>query len=111
MQSALKYLAALAVVLTQACSEDTMPTAPALGDAAVIEEHGARFGGDRDVTVMTQNLYVGRRRGRRHHRPRHPRSRTTTSRPCWTPWPPSSAPTFRRGPAPSRLQVKKRRPR
>ena len=36
-----------------------MPTAPALGDAAAIEEHGARFGGDRDVTVMTQNLYVG----------------------------------------------------
>ncbi len=59
MQSALKYLAVLAAVLTQACSEDTMPTAPALGDAAAIEEHRGRFGGDRDVTVMTQNLYVG----------------------------------------------------
>jgi endonuclease/exonuclease/phosphatase family metal-dependent hydrolase len=59
MKSALKVLAALAVVFTQACSEDAMPTAPALGEAAVIEEHDGRLGGQRDVTVMTQNLYVG----------------------------------------------------
>lgn len=59
MQSALKYLAVLAVVFTQACAEDAMPTAPALGDALAIEARGARFDGDRDITVMTQNLYVG----------------------------------------------------
>ncbi len=59
MKSALKCLAVLALAFTQACSEDSMPTAPALGDEAGIEEHGGRIDGNRDVTVMTQNLYVG----------------------------------------------------
>lgn len=59
MQSTRKYLAVLAVVFTPACAGDAMPTAPALGDASAIEAQDTRFAGDRDVTVMTQNLYVG----------------------------------------------------
>ena len=61
MKSALKYLAILALVVSQACSDKKFqPTEPIiLFDGAGIEEHLGRGDGPRDVTVMTQNLYVG----------------------------------------------------
>jgi endonuclease/exonuclease/phosphatase family metal-dependent hydrolase len=59
MPSTLKYLAVLALALTQACAEDALPTAPALENEAAIMEHGGRRGGSQGITVMTQNLYVG----------------------------------------------------
>ena len=61
MKSVLKYLAILALVVSQACSDKQFqPTEPiVLLDGAGIEEHLGRGDGPRDVTVMTQNLYVG----------------------------------------------------
>jgi len=59
MKPVLRFLAALAVVLTQACSEDTPPTAPAIADGAAVAEQSGRGDGANAVKVMTQNLYVG----------------------------------------------------
>ncbi len=59
MKHALRYLALLAVILGQACSDEASPTAPALADGAVIDEQLGRGDGPGDLTVMTQNLYVG----------------------------------------------------
>jgi hypothetical protein len=59
MKSVLKYLAVLALVLGQGCSDATTPTAPALGDGALLSEDGGSGVGQGAVSVMTQNLYVG----------------------------------------------------
>lgn len=59
MKSALRLLAVAAVFLSQACADQTDPTAPVVGDAAAMQEHLGRRDGAEDVTVMTQNLYVG----------------------------------------------------
>jgi len=59
MKSALRLLAVAAVFLSQACADQTDPTAPVAGDAVGIQEHLGRREGAEDVTVMTQNLYVG----------------------------------------------------
>jgi hypothetical protein len=47
------------VVFSRACADQTEPTPMPDADAASIEEHNGRWGGAGDVTVMTQNLYVG----------------------------------------------------
>lgn len=59
MKSALKFLALLALVLGQACSDATAPTAPVATDGSTLSETMGIAGGSSDVTVMTQNLYVG----------------------------------------------------
>ena len=59
MKSVLKYLAVLALVLGQGCSDATTPTAPALGDGALLSEDAGSGVGQGAVSVMTQNLYVG----------------------------------------------------
>ncbi len=59
MKTALKLLAVLTLVLGQACSDATAPTNPALDEGAILAEHFGRRDGPSDVTVMTQNLYVG----------------------------------------------------
>ncbi|TFG44181.1 MAG: hypothetical protein E4H41_08065 [Gemmatimonadales bacterium] len=59
MKSGLKYLAVLTLVLGQACSDATAPTAAALDEGAILSEHFDRGDGRGEVSVMTQNLYVG----------------------------------------------------
>ena len=59
MKYALRVLAAATVVFSQACADQTEPTPMPDADAASIEEHNGRWGREGDVTVMTQNLYVG----------------------------------------------------
>jgi endonuclease/exonuclease/phosphatase family metal-dependent hydrolase len=59
MRSLLKLVAAASVVLAAACSDQTEPIAPMLGDAAGAEENPGRWGGGEDVSVYSQNLYVG----------------------------------------------------
>jgi len=59
MKSMLKTLAVLALVLGQACSDASAPTAPVVTDGSALSETVGAGGGWGDVTVMTQNLYVG----------------------------------------------------
>lgn len=59
MKSVLKFLAVLALVLVQACSDATAPNAPVVADGSALSETLGQGGGPADVTVMTQNLYVG----------------------------------------------------
>ncbi len=59
MKSLHRVLALAALVLAVACADQTEPTDPVAADAGGMEEHLGRQGGSNDVTVMTQNLYVG----------------------------------------------------
>jgi endonuclease/exonuclease/phosphatase family metal-dependent hydrolase len=59
MTSVLKYLAVLALVTAQACSDATAPMAPGLDDGAMLSASAGGGAGQGNVSVMTQNLYVG----------------------------------------------------
>ncbi len=59
MKSQYRVLALAALVLAAACADQTAPTEPMASDAGGLEEHVGRRGGSNDVTVMSQNLYVG----------------------------------------------------
>lgn len=59
MQSLPRMLAVAALVAIAACADQTAPTEPLTPDAGGVEEHFGRQGGPRDLSVMTQNLYVG----------------------------------------------------
>lgn len=59
MKAHWRLLALAAVLVAGACADENTPTGPATTDAAAIDAHGGRWGAGRDLTVMTQNLYVG----------------------------------------------------
>lgn len=59
MKAIIKLLAAASLVLASACTDQAEPTDPMGPEAGSAEEHLGRWGGAEDVTVMSQNLYVG----------------------------------------------------
>ncbi|HMU61062.1 MAG TPA: endonuclease/exonuclease/phosphatase family protein [Gemmatimonadales bacterium] len=59
MQSLLKLLAAATLLSAAACADQTAPTEPLAPESGAMEEHLGRWSGPQDVTVMSQNLYVG----------------------------------------------------
>lgn len=53
------FVALAFALAATACDDAQSPTAPDLGEPAEVDEHLGRFGAAGDITLMTQNLYVG----------------------------------------------------